>query len=125
MASGGELSFDVDKESIEKLKEALGFEEIEARSIRFKNGTETLDDLINHIQGYKIQFDLIKNNEELEVVELKHYKKIVEAYKMCEDEFKRFVTQVKEIRDKLEVMDYYGVPDAIDDLNKILGDEEE
>lgn len=46
MASmSGEINFDVDKESIERLKEALGFEEIEARSVRFKNRTETLDDL--------------------------------------------------------------------------------
>ena len=37
-------------------------------------------------------------------------------------EYNNFVKQVKEVRDKLEVMDYYGVPEAIDDLNKILGD---
>lgn len=33
-------------------------------------------------------------------------------------------SKIKEIRDKAEVMDYYTLPDIIDDLNKLLGDEE-
>ena len=114
----------MDEEEIIALIKEI-FEDIEARSKRFENGTETLDDLVNHIQWFKIQFNLINNNEKLEVVQLKHYKKIVEAYKICQSSFKKFVKQVKEVRDILEVMDYYGVPEAIDDLNKILGDEEE
>lgn len=33
-------------------------------------------------------------------------------------------SKIKEIRDKAEVMDYYTLPDVIEDLNKLLGDEE-
>lgn len=33
-------------------------------------------------------------------------------------------TKIKEIRDKAEVMDYYCLSDVIEDLNKLLGDEE-
>lgn len=62
-------------------------------------------------------------------MELNSYK---EAHKQLSDSaailrmrYNKLVKQVKEVRDKLEVMDYYGVPEAIDDLNKILGDEEE
>ena len=33
-------------------------------------------------------------------------------------------SKIKEIRDKAEVMDYYMLNDVIDDLNKLLGDEE-
>ena len=29
-------------------------------------------------------------------------------------------SKIKEIRDKAEVMDYYTLPDVIDDLNKLL-----
>ena len=33
-------------------------------------------------------------------------------------------SKIKEIRDKAEVMDYYVLSDVIEDLNKLLGDEE-
>ena len=32
-------------------------------------------------------------------------------------------SKIKEIRDKAEVMDYYTLPDVIDDLNKLLEEE--
>lgn len=32
-------------------------------------------------------------------------------------------SKIKEIRDKAEVMDYYTLPDVIEDLNKLLGDD--
>ena len=40
------------------------------------------------------------------------------------DERDRWRKKIKEIRDKAEVMDYYTLPDVIDDLDKLLGDEE-
>ena len=40
------------------------------------------------------------------------------------DERDKWKRKIKEIRDKAEVMDYYTLPDVIDDLNKLLGDEE-
>ena len=39
------------------------------------------------------------------------------------DERDRWKRTIKEIRDKAEVMDYYTLPDVIDDLNKLLGEE--
>ena len=39
------------------------------------------------------------------------------------DERDRWRKKIKEIRDKAEVMDYYTLPDVIDDLNKLLGEE--
>lgn len=38
------------------------------------------------------------------------------------DERDRWRKKIKEIRDKAEVMDYYTLPDVIDDLNKLLED---
>lgn len=38
--------------------------------------------------------------------------------------YRELEAKVKEIRDKAEVMDYYTLPDVIEDLNKLLGDEE-
>lgn len=48
------------------------------------------------------------------------------AYKLMEDETLKEIencipkSKVKEIRDKAEVMDYYTLPDVIEDLNKLL-----
>ena len=39
------------------------------------------------------------------------------------DERDMWRKKIKEIRDKAEVMDYYTLPDVIDDLNKLLEDE--
>ena len=38
------------------------------------------------------------------------------------DERDRWKRKIKEIRDKAEVMDYYTLPEVIDDLNKLLED---
>lgn len=38
------------------------------------------------------------------------------------DERDRWRKKIKETRDKAEVMDYYTLPDVIDDLNKLLED---
>lgn len=39
------------------------------------------------------------------------------------DERDMWRKKIKEIRDKAEVMDYYTLPDVIEDLNKLLGEE--
>lgn len=69
-----EFSFDVDENTINELKKAIGYDEIEARHKRFMEGKETVDDLINHIYHYEIKND---KGLDLDVVELKYYKKLV------------------------------------------------
>lgn len=52
-----------------------------------------------------------------EYIEYKGIKYIKEQYCISK-------SKIKEIRDKAEVMDYYTLNDVIDDLNKLLGDED-
>lgn len=56
--------------------------------------------------------NLIKRNKELE----ENYDKLTKHF--IEKHIPK--TKVEEIRDKAEVMDYYTLPDVIDDLNKLL-----
>lgn len=72
-----EFSLDVDENTINELKKAIGYDEIEARHKRFMEGKETADDLINHIYHYKIKND---KGLDLDVVELKYYNKIIDLY---------------------------------------------
>lgn len=65
-----EFSLDVDENTINELKKAIGYDEIEARHKRFMEGKETADDLINHIYHYEIKND---KGLDLDVVELKYY----------------------------------------------------
>lgn len=78
-----EFSLDVDENTINEFKKAIGYDEIEARHKRFMEGKETADDLINHIYHYKI-----KNNNglDLDVVELKYYKKLVKIINLMAEE---------------------------------------
>lgn len=76
-----EASFDLNPESVENLKDIL-HSEIEEVSKRFNNGTETLDDLINNYRHLKIKFEMKNGTEQdLDVVELKYYKKLIEEIK--------------------------------------------
>ena len=77
------FDFNIDEKSMEKLRESLGFEKLEEIHNRFKNGTETEDDLINHYESYKIKCvlpDEPKKETELNVVETKYYKKVIDLY---------------------------------------------
>lgn len=78
-----EFSLDVDENTINEFKKAIGYDEIEARHKRFMEGKETVDDLINHIYHYEI-----KNNNglDLDVVELKYYKKLVKIINLMAEE---------------------------------------
>lgn len=78
-----EFSLDVDENTINEFKKAIGYDEIEARHKRFMEGKETADDLINHIYHYEIKND---KGLDLVVVELKYYKKLVKIIDlMAED----------------------------------------
>ncbi len=73
----GEFSFDLDEKSVENLKKAINYDEIEERYKRFMNGTETIDDLINGILHYRIKND---DGLDLDVVEFKYYQKMIDLY---------------------------------------------
>lgn len=78
-----EFSLDVDENTINELKKAIGYDEIEARHKRFMEGKETADDLMNHIYYYKIKND---KDLDLDVVELKYYKKLVKIINLMAEE---------------------------------------
>ena len=76
-----EISLDVEPESVENLKNIV-HSEIEEISKRFNNGTETLDDLINNYRHLTIKFEMKNGTEQdLDVVELKYYLKLIEKVK--------------------------------------------
>lgn len=77
--NGFEASFDLEDSALIGLLKGSEFEEI---SERFNQGKETLNDLLNNYRHLKMEF-VDKNNQkiELEVVELKYYKKLIEEVK--------------------------------------------
>ena len=56
---------------------------------------------------------------------------IIESFKTGITQLKKIIdnsipkSKIEEIRDKAEVMDYYTLPDVIEDLNKLLGESQE
>lgn len=72
-----EFSFEVKPESIEELKKAINYDELNEINKRFDNGTETEDDIINYCRNYGIEF---KNGNQLFVVEKKYFDKVVDLY---------------------------------------------
>lgn len=101
-----EFSFDIDEKTINELKKAIGYNEIEARHKRFMEGKETADDLMNGIYHYKI-----KNNNglDLDVVELKYYKKLVKIINEMANEI--YITAIRDdgthFSTRQEVIDYF------------------
>lgn len=83
-----EFSMDIDEKSIEELKKAINYDELEKRHQRFMNGTETEDDLINGIYHYKIQND---KGLDLDVVEMKYYNKIIGLYNKEKEKNKKAI----------------------------------
>lgn len=57
-------------------------------------------------------------NTEMEALET-----ILLGYEVMCNEVKRLKTGAEAVRDKLELMDYYGGIDALKELNELLGDE--
>lgn len=76
-----EFSLDVDENTINEFKKAIGY--IEARHKRFMQGKETVDDLMNGIYHFKIKND---KGLDLDVVELKYYKKLVKIINLMAEE---------------------------------------
>lgn len=85
-----EFSFEVKPESIEELKKAIKYDELNEISKRFDNGTETEDDIINHCKNYEIEF---KNGNQLFVVEKKYFDKVVDLYQKEKERNTKLITQ--------------------------------
>lgn len=93
--SNEEFSCEVDEKSIDNLKKIID-SELEERSKRFNNGVETIDDLINGYRHYKIC-----NNKglDLDVVELKHYKRLIDFYKQAEADLYEANNRINDLLD--------------------------
>lgn len=88
---------------------------------------------IKNVRSFLFEF---KDGTELRLVEKENYDKLVERIKELEDRCKSHQKllyeaaeveknsipkqKVKEILDKAEVMDYYTLPNVIEDLEKLL-----
>lgn len=93
--SNEEFSVDVDEKSIDNLKKTID-SELEERSKRFYNGVETIDDLINGYRHYKICND---KGLDLDVVELKHYKRLIDFYKQAESDLYEANNRINDLLD--------------------------
>lgn len=93
-----------------------GYRELEEKNKRYEKIYKEygIDDLTREIER------LEEDNEELK--RLANNKQWISPCYVAQNYIPK--SKVKEIRDKAEVMDYYCLSDVIEDLNKLLGDEE-
>ena len=87
-----------------------------------------MDDTIPHSEHSKrlrkALENLIKGYRELEGKIEKQKHSFIDGYfEGGNNQHNIWVSKIKEIRDKAEVMDYYTLNNVIDDLTKLLGDE--
>lgn len=99
--SNEEFSCEVDEKSIDNLKKIID-SELEERSKRFNNGVETIDDLINGYRNYKICNDKGLN---LDVVELKHYKRLIDFYKQAKSDLYEANNRINDLLDIVKQKD--------------------
>ena len=105
--SNEEFSVDVDEKSIDNLKKVID-SELQERSKRFNNGTETIDDLINGYRHYKICND---KGLDLDVVELKYYKRLIDFYKQAKSDLYEANNRINDlldiVKDKDKEIEYW------------------
>lgn len=89
------VDVDVDEKTIDNLKKIIDTE-LEERSKRFNKGVETIDDLINGYRHYKICND---KGLDLDVVELKHYKRLIDFYKQAESDLYEANNRINDLLD--------------------------
>lgn len=99
--SNEEFSYEVDEKSIDNLKKIID-SELEERSKRFNNGVETIDDLINGYRHYKICND---KGLDLDVVELKHYKRLIDFYKQAKSDLYEANNRINDLLDIVKQKD--------------------
>ncbi len=78
-----DFSIDLTENQVENIKKAFGLDELEKIHKRFKNGTETIDDIMEHCLNY-----IMKNEDgiELKVVETKYFDKLIKFVKETQKE---------------------------------------
>ena len=106
----------------EKLKEMLGKrpEELEGETLKLFEAIMKIADERDELRVRNKELE--EENESL--VRQYEYQGalMVNEYCSIKKVFELFIpkSKIKEIRDKAEVMDYYTLPDVIEDLNKLL-----
>ena len=101
-----EYELEVFKEKFEKLKETRN---------RFENGTETLEDLLEHYKHYRMDVETKEGSTKLDLIELKYYEELVNIVKK----------QNKVINEMVETLVGLTVWDSEKDEPFILGNKEE
>ena len=114
--SNEEFSVDVDEKSIDNLKKVID-SELQERSKRFNNGTETIDDLINGYRHYKICND---KGLDLDVVELKYYKRLIDFYKQAKSDLYEANNRINDLLDIVKQKDKLINLMAEEFINKTL-----
>ena len=84
---------------------------------------EEYERVCKEYQFYNVPVHIDEND--IQAIEnlIKGYRELEDRYLKNRQRTIKLELKIKEIRDKAEVMDYYTLPDVIDDLNKLLGDE--
>lgn len=87
-----------------------------------KNEEKAIEILKNTRQAWCRILSRYIDNQQKEIEEMKE-----EHIESLNARYNNFISknQIREIRDKAEVMDYYSLNDVIDDLSKLIGDYEE
>ena len=92
---------------------------------------EDIELLKEFVEAIGEEYEIVRERQALEKL-IKGYRALGEDYNhRCQLAIDRKIelensvpkSKIKEIRDKAEVMDYYTLPDVIDDLNKLLEEE--
>ena len=110
------VDVDVDEKTIDNLKKIIDTE-LEERSKRFNKGVETIDDLINGYRHYKICND---KGLDLDVVELKHYKRLIDFYKQAKSDLYEANNRINDLLDIVKDKDELINLMAEEFINKTL-----
>lgn len=73
------FEFEIQEEATKKLSEL--FKPFREAETRFKNGKETLNDLLNYCPNYKMTFEIEGKEKKVDFVETKYYKKLIKEVK--------------------------------------------
>ena len=112
-----EYELGISEESAEKLHKLFDakFEELKEAHNRFENGTETLEDLLEHYKHYRMDVETKKDSIKLDLIELKYYEKLVSIVKK----------QDNVINEMAEQLSGLTILDIKKDEYIVLGDKEE
>ena len=122
------------EEDINILDEVVGrSKELREKDFGMLIGTKQMQSIENLIKGYReleYKYDKALTDLSIEAKRTNEENYRCSLFAVENNDLKEKLadsiskSKIKEIRDKAEVMDYYTLPDVIEDLNKLLGDEE-